>query len=93
MAKLDLESFAEKEVARIYIADRLREAKRVEITLSEHGIDYAVEVEPFSKVVLGVLRIESSGAAFYVLSGQAPFARQALASAGLITGLVEEETD
>ena len=93
MAKLDIESFEDKELSRIYIADRLPEAKHVEATLSDHGVDYAVQVEPFYKVVLGVLRIESPGAAFYVLSGQAPFARHALLTAGLKAGLVDEEDD
>ena len=93
MAKVEIESFEEKEVARVYIAERLREAKRVESTLSEHGVDYAVEVEPFYKLLLGFIPCEYSGAAFYVLSGQAPFARQALEVAGLKAGLVDEEAD
>ena len=93
MAKVDIEYFLEKEVSRIYIAARLAEAKQVENTLTEQGLDYAVEIEPFYKIVLGLFPCEYAGAAFYVLSGQATFARQALLVAGLKTGLVDEEVD
>ena len=93
MPRLDIEEFADKELSRIYIADRLREAKFVESTLTEHGIDYAVEVEPFRKIVLGVLPLEYPGAVFYVLSGQASFARSALQAVGLIAGIQENDDD
>lgn len=93
MPRLDLEDFTDKELSRIYIADRLAEAKNVESTLTEHDIDYAVEVEPFRKIVLGVLPIENPGAAFYVLAGQALIARKALFAAGLRIGLQDEEAD
>jgi hypothetical protein len=91
MAKVDFESFAEKEVSRIYIAARLPEARQVESTLTENDIDYAVEIEPYFKVVLNIFPFEYPGATFYVLFGQAQFARQALLKAGLKAGLVDEE--
>ena len=93
MPRLDLEDFTDKELSRIYIADRLAEAKNVESTLTKHDIDYAVEVEAYRKVVLGLIPSEYSGAAFYVLSGQAFFARKALFAAGLRIGLQDEEAD
>lgn len=93
MAKVDIENFADKELSRIYIAARLPEAMQVESTLTEQGIDYAVEIEPYYKVVLNIIPFEYPGATFYVLSGQAHFARQALLKAGLKTGLVDEEAD
>ncbi|HLY63295.1 MAG TPA: hypothetical protein VKV95_21330 [Terriglobia bacterium] len=93
MPKLDIEDFTDKELSRIYIADRLAEAKSVESTLTKHEIDFAVEVEPFRKILLGIFPLEYPGAAFYVLSGQAPFARKALFAVGLRGGLQDDEAD
>jgi hypothetical protein len=91
MALVDPESFAGKEVARVYIAGRLSEAKRVEQTLSENGIDYTVDAEPFEVRILGILPSQYEGLVFYVPSGQAHFCREILRQAKLVTGLVEEE--
>ena len=88
MARIALEAFADKEVMRIYIAAELGEAKRVEKTLTEVGIDYAVEIEPY--VTFSFMSSEHAGAAFYVISGQAEFCRRALREAGLKAGIVEE---
>ena len=87
---VDADTFADKDVARVYIAGRLSEAKRVESALSEKGIDYAVDIEPFVTRVLGIFRTEYDGVAFYVLSSQAAFARQTLADAKLRVGLVDD---
>jgi hypothetical protein len=91
MAMINPDEFADKEVARVYIAGRLSEARRVEQTLSENGVDYAVDAEPFEVRVLGILPSRHEGLAFYVLSGQAEFCRDVLREAGLVVGLVEEE--
>jgi len=91
MAKLDLEDFLGKEVTRVYIAGELREAKAVEKALSEHGIDFTVEVEPYKKMLLGIFFNEYAGAAFYVLSERATSARSALLAAGLKVGLQDED--
>jgi hypothetical protein len=89
MAMIAGEEFADKEKARIYIAGRVREAKRVEQVLSGAGIDYAVEMEPYQTRLLGILPVEYKGAVFYVLAGQADFCRHALRDAGLERGLVD----
>jgi len=47
VVKVTLDDFGDKEVARIYLAGRLAEAKQVEEILSANGINYAVEVEPY----------------------------------------------
>ena len=95
MARLDFDSFPDKELSRIYIAGELAEAGRVEDILSRHAIDYAVEVEPYQKATLTILTLFSSGvyagAAFFVLSGQAAFARSALLAAGLKGGIQYDE--
>jgi hypothetical protein len=87
MARLHLEEFMGKEVARIYTAGRLGEAMRVETSLTEHGIDYAVDFEPFRVFVLGFLPSERVGLGFYVLSAQADHCRRLLLDAGLRAGI------
>ncbi len=91
MARVDFEDWQGKEVTRVYIAGRLAEALHVEKTLTEHGIDYAVDIEPFRVLVLGVFLSEHKGVGFYVLSGQADFSKRALLHAGLRTGIEEDE--
>ncbi len=88
MARVTLDDFAEKKVARIYLAGELSEAKRVEEILSANDIDYAVEIEPY--VRLSFFSSEYAGAAFYVLSGQAEFCKRALFEAGLKVGMEDE---
>ena len=89
MARVTLDDFAEKEVARIYLAGELAETKRVEQILSANGINYAVEVEPYVTLSL-IFSSEHAGAAFYVLSGQAEFCKRALFEAGLTVGIEDE---
>ena len=91
MAIVDPERFADKEIERVYIAGQLGEAKGVEQALSENGVDYVVEVEPFETYLLGILPTKYDGVAFYVLSGQASLCRRILREAGLKGGLVEQE--
>lgn len=87
MARLALEDFSNKEIARIYIAQNIKEATQVEQILSENGIDYAIELETYWQVTL--FSSEHVGAAFYVLSGQANLCRESLKSAGLSSGFVD----
>ena len=67
----------------------------MEDILTRYAIDYAVEIEPYQKSMLTVLTLLSSGvyagAAFFVLSGQAAFARDALLAAGLKAGIQDDD--
>ncbi len=90
MALVDPQAFVDKEVAPVYIAGRPGEAKRVERILSDNGIDYVVDIEPFETHLLGVLPVEYEGVKFSVLSGQAGFCRRVLRDAGLRAGLIED---
>ena len=91
MARVDLEEWDGQEVARVYLAGRLAEALQVEETLTGHGIDYAVDLEPFRTLVLGMFPSEHTGVGFYVLSAQAGPSRRALLDAGLRTGIEEDD--
>ena len=90
MALVHPETFDGQEVAMIYIAGQLKEGKRVEQVLSDNGIDYAVDIEPFQSRVLGILPVEYEGVGFYVLSSQAVHCRRLLREARLLQGLVED---
>jgi hypothetical protein len=91
MGRVDFDQWEGKEVTRVYIAGRLAEARDVEKTLTDHGIDYAVDLEPFRLMVLGIFPSEHTGVGFYVLSGQAHFSKRALLDAGLRDGMEEDE--
>ncbi len=91
MAKLDFEHFLDKEMTRIYLAGELKEATRVENTLTRQGIDYAVEIESYCKFILGIFPAIYKGAGFYVLSREAASARSILLAAGLDAGIESEE--
>jgi hypothetical protein len=89
MARVALDDFADKEIARIYLAARLTESQGVEAELNTHNIDYAVEVERYmATAVLWVS--EYAGAAFYALAEQADQCCTILRQAGLCAGLMEE---
>jgi hypothetical protein len=91
MARVDIEDFDDKQVTRVYIAGSLREAKRVEDTLTRHGINYAVDIEPYSKAVLGIFDSVYAGAGFFVASTQAALARSTLLADGLSVGIEGDE--
>jgi len=92
MGLVDPTTFDDKSVAMVYIAGRVREGKRVEQVLSDNGIDYAVDIEPFESRVLGILPVTYEGVGFYVLAEQATASRSVLRAAGLLQGLVEDDT-
>jgi hypothetical protein len=90
MARVDFDDWEGEEVTRVYIAGRLAEALHVEKTLTERGVDYAVDLEPFRLMVLGIFPSEHTGVGFYVLSAQAAFSKRALVDAGLRIGIEDD---
>jgi hypothetical protein len=93
MARVAFDDFREKDIARIYLAAELIEARRVEEVLTANGIEYAVEVEPYMSLSVFSFSSEYRGAAFYVLSGQANFCKRVLLEAGLASGIQEESVE
>jgi hypothetical protein len=74
---------------RIFIARTLRQARKVEGLLTEAGVDYVVQVEPYGRsLIFGTIR---HGAAFYVAAAQAAHSRERLVAAGVGKGVVESE--
>ena len=90
MSRVAIDDFGDKEMARVYLASRLAEAKLVEAELQRHNIDYAVEVEPYLTTALFQIT-EYKGAAFYIISGQVEFCCRVLCEANLTAGLLGEE--
>jgi hypothetical protein len=93
MALVEAEQLGGRECVRVYIAGRLSEAQRVEQALSDQGIDYYVEIERFERKILGLIRREYDGAAFYVTAGRAAASRELLRAARLTAGLEDEDDD
>ena len=88
MGQIEIENFSDKDVSRIFIAASIKEAEAAEDILTQNGIDYAISLEPYTRMFFGT---EREGVAFYVLSGQATHCRNLLASRGLSQGLISEE--
>jgi hypothetical protein len=74
---------------RIFVARTLRQAKKVEALLTQAGVDYDVQVEPFGRSFL--FRTIRHGAVFYVSAAQAAHCRERLAEAGFGKGVVESD--
>ena len=92
MARLDFGQFLDKDLSLLYIAGGLEEARRVEGILTTLAIDYAVDIEPYHKPLCTLFSLGTyAGAAFYVLSAQAPLARNTLHAAGLRAGIQGDE--
>jgi hypothetical protein len=78
-----------QDLERIFIARTLRQARRVEELLTEAGVDYVVQVEPYSRSILfGTIR---HGAGFYVAATHAAHCRKRLIGAGFGKGVVESD--
>lgn len=90
MARIESETFADRDGVGIFIAETLGQAQRAEELLTSRGVDYAVRVELFGYTLFGSARY---GAMFYVNAGQADYCRSALAAAGMGLGVVDAESD
>jgi len=74
------EFFGERELALIYIAKRLSEAKKLEGLLTAAGLDYLVEADRYHGGI--IFRSERVGAFFYVPEETAEAARRVLQDHG-----------
>ena len=76
----DEDFFEDQELALIYIAKRLKEAKALEEVLTGAGVDYLVEPDAYKGGIL--FPTERIGAFFYVGLLQRPSARALLSEKG-----------
>jgi hypothetical protein len=89
MSRRDHDPLDNKSLVLVFIAGNVREAERAETVLTSAGIDYCLEAEDFTQ---GLLSSPRAGVGFYVLEGQAPFARHELAKAGLQCSVIDGNT-
>jgi hypothetical protein len=73
----------------VFIAGSLREAERAESVLTSAQIDYCFGAESFTQ---GVLSSPRQGVGFYVIEGQAAFARHTLMKARVRSGVIDANT-
>jgi hypothetical protein len=78
--KQDAAFFEGKEPVLIYIAKKLRDALRLEATLTGAGIDYGVETDEYSGGM--VFKSVRTGAFFYVLPESVAAAHQLMQQNG-----------
>jgi len=76
------EYFGEQELALVYIARKLREALRLEQSLSEAGLDYLVEPDTYRGGV--IFQSERIGAFFYVAPESDTAAREVMLRSGFV---------
>jgi hypothetical protein len=90
MARVPMESFEEgTEIARVYLAASLAEARRIEDALADAGVEFAVEVEVFaSPTALGSNQARR-GAGFWVREAGLDRAAAVLERGGHVAGLVD----
>lgn len=81
--------FEGKDAVLIYIAKKLKEALRLEETLTAAGIDYGVEPDEYRGGI--IFRTARIGAFFYVTKEGVETARQIMRNSGFAPKFDEEE--
>jgi hypothetical protein len=88
MARVELEALEGQDLARIYIAAKLRDARRAEEVFTAQAVDYVVSVEPVLRSLFGSTR---NAAVFSVPADRADACAEFLIDAGLGQGVVANE--
>ena len=86
MARIDIQDISNAE--RIFVASSVWIAKQVEGSLTQAGVEYAVEVEEIGRTPL--FRSLRMGAVFFVAASKAARCRQHLRAGGFASGVVDE---
>ena len=90
LARLDPDALADRELHLVFIARNTSEARRAEELLTEVGVDYTLDFEPFFHAgIFGVGTL--TGVGFFVLSSQAAYCRELLRDRGLAIGVIDGE--
>lgn len=86
MPHADADDFADQELARIFIAASMAEARSAEAALDARGIRYVVQAEPLGRTLFGLPR---HLAVFYVMAAEADTCAALLAASGLEAGVIK----
>ena len=84
---VELEESDDRELARIFIAATMVEARQAEAALTAHDVRYAVVAEPIGRTLFGSPR---NAAVFYVAATDAETCVSILVKSGLEFGVVKE---
>ena len=84
---LELEEPGDRELARVFIAATMVEARQAEAVLTAHEVRYAVVAEPIGRTLFGSPR---NAAVFYVAAADADACTSVLLNNGLEFGIVKE---
>lgn len=84
---VDLEQAGDRELARVFIAATMVEARRAEDVLTAHEVRYAVVAEPIGRTLFGSPR---NSAVFYVAASDADTCATILITNGLEFGVVRD---
>jgi hypothetical protein len=90
MPRVDPDELGEDELARIFIAATMAEARVAEQLLSSYEMRYAVVAEPIGRTLFGSPR---NAAVFYVAADHADTCAAVLVAAGLEAGVVRADAD
>ena len=89
MGRVTEDDFADKDIARIYIAQSISEATTIEQILTENNVDYLIEIEQYTRPSILTSPIQT-GVVFYVLLGQVDFCKRIIESKGMSKGIPYE---
>ena len=87
MPRLDPDELGDRDLARVFIAATMVEARRAEEVLTANAVRYAVVAEPIGRTLFGSPR---NAAVFYVIAADADSCAAILAENGLEFGVVKE---
>lgn len=87
MPRIDPDDLGDVELARIFIAATMVEARRAEEVLTSTEIRYAVVAEPIGRTLFGSPR---NAAVFYVVAEDADTTATVLIEAGMHAGVVKD---
>lgn len=90
MGRVEPEALPNAQLIRVFVAVTLREALRAEELLTERGVNYVVQAEPFGRTLFGSTR---HAAVFYVDSGQAQYCGSQLTAAGMGIGVLVDDSE
>jgi hypothetical protein len=88
VARVEPETLADRELAKVFVAFTMAEAQRAEQVLTAGGVQYVVAVEAVGRTLFGSSR---SGAIFSVVAEQAEYCGSLLRAAGMDFGTLTDE--
>jgi hypothetical protein len=85
--RIDPDDFGDEEIARIFIAATMAEARAAETLLVSYEVRFAVVAEPLGRTIFGSPR---NSAVFYVVADEADTCASLFLAAGMDEGVVKE---